>query len=153
MIRLICYAHSAYTSACDGNKCAWRATPLSSEVSFLENPCMRIPAQTRLISPETRVPAEDLHRWQYVSIFITPPPVGTGSGVLFSLDFFLSFFVSLSARLRENGWTDLHEIFREGVEWVSDHGTTWFNFGSIRVNGSPQKPPKPQMAQNGDLDN
>jgi len=25
------------------------------------------------------------------------------------------FFVSLSARLRENGWTDLHEIFREGV--------------------------------------
>jgi len=26
------------------------------------------------------------------------------------------FFVSLSATLRENGWTDLHEIFREGVE-------------------------------------
>jgi len=57
-------------------------------------------------------------------LIITPPPVGTGSGVLFSLDFFLSFFlclylcifVSLSARLRENGWTDLHEIFREGVE-------------------------------------
>jgi len=39
---------------------------------------------------------------------------------LFSLDFFLCFFpcffVSLSATLRENGWTDLHEIFREGVE-------------------------------------
>jgi len=30
------------------------------------------------------------------------------------------FFVSLSARLRENGWTDLHEIFREGVEWPWD---------------------------------
>ena len=29
---------------------------------------------------------------------------------------FIAFFVSLSARLRENGWTDLHEIFREGVE-------------------------------------
>jgi len=29
---------------------------------------------------------------------------------------FLCFFVSLSARLRENGWTDLREIFREGVE-------------------------------------
>ena len=29
---------------------------------------------------------------------------------------FLCLFVSLSARLRENGWTDLHEIFREGVE-------------------------------------
>jgi len=37
-------------------------------------------------------------------------------GVLFSIDFFVYFFVSLSARLRENGWTDLHEIFREGVE-------------------------------------
>ena len=35
-----------------------------------------------------------------------------GGGVLFLLD----FFVSLSATLRENGWTDLHEIFREGVE-------------------------------------
>ena len=41
-------------------------------------------------------------------------------GVLFSIDFFvclfISFFVSLLARLRENGWTDLHETFREGVE-------------------------------------
>jgi len=27
---------------------------------------------------------------------------------------YLSFFVSLLARLRENGWTDLHEIFTEG---------------------------------------
>jgi len=27
----------------------------------------------------------------------------------------MMMFVSLSARLRENGWTDLHEIFREGV--------------------------------------
>jgi len=27
-----------------------------------------------------------------------------------------SLFVSLSATLRENGWTDLHEIFSEGVE-------------------------------------
>jgi len=26
------------------------------------------------------------------------------------------FFVSLLARLPENGWTDLHEIFKEGVE-------------------------------------
>jgi len=50
------------------------------------------------------------------TIVITPPPVGGGGGVLFSLDFFLSFFVSLSATLRENGWTDLREIFREGVE-------------------------------------
>ena len=27
----------------------------------------------------------------------------------------ISLFISLSARLRENGWTDLHEILREGV--------------------------------------
>jgi len=40
----------------------------------------------------------------------------SGSGVLFSIDFFIYFFVSLLARLRENGWTDLHEIFREGME-------------------------------------
>jgi len=47
-----------------------------------------------------------------------------GDGVLFSIDFFvyifvylfIYIFVSLLARLRENGWTDLHEIFREGVE-------------------------------------
>jgi len=43
-----------------------------------------------------------------------------GDGVLFLIDFFvymfLSFFVFLLARLRENGWTDLHEIFREGAE-------------------------------------
>jgi len=34
--------------------------------------------------------------------------------------FFLSFFVSLLARLRENSGSDLHEIFREGVEWPWD---------------------------------
>ena len=34
--------------------------------------------------------------------------------------FFISFFLCLLARLRENGWTDLHEIFREGVEWPWD---------------------------------
>jgi len=34
------------------------------------------------------------------------------------MDFFVSLFVSLLARLRENGWTDLHEIFREGAEWL-----------------------------------
>jgi len=45
-----------------------------------------------------------------------PAPDTSGHRVLFSLDFFVYFFVSLSARLRANGWTDLHEIFREGVE-------------------------------------
>jgi len=50
-----------------------------------------------------------------------PVPDRSGDGILFSIDFFvyifLSFFVYLLARLRKNGWTDLHEIFREGVEW------------------------------------
>jgi len=49
-----------------------------------------------------------------------PASNSIGDGVLFSIGFFVSLFVclfiSLSARLRENGWTDLHEIFREGVE-------------------------------------
>jgi len=34
---------------------------------------------------------------------------------------FISFFVSLLARLRENGRTDLHEIFTEGAEWPWDN--------------------------------
>jgi len=51
-------------------------------------------------------------------------------------DFFLPFFVSLSATLRENGWTDLHEIFREGVEWPWDNLIKfWANSGK-RVGGS-----------------
>jgi len=33
---------------------------------------------------------------------------------------YVSFFVSLLARLWANGWTDLHETFREGVEWPRD---------------------------------
>jgi len=46
------------------------------------------------------------------------------------------FFVSLSATWRENGWTDLHEIFREGVEWPWDDLIQfWVNSGK-RVGGS-----------------
>jgi len=41
--------------------------------------------------------------------------MGTGFVVL-SHHSFVSFFVSLLARLRENGWTDLHENFMEGAE-------------------------------------
>jgi len=48
-----------------------------------------------------------------LEVVITPPPVG-GRGIV--IERFLSFFVSLSATLRENGWTDLHEISRDGVE-------------------------------------
>jgi len=45
-----------------------------------------------------------------------PAPDRLGDGVLFSIDFFVYIFVSLLASLRGIGWTDLHEIFREGVE-------------------------------------
>ena len=75
----------------------------------------------------------------WLEIF-TPPPVGTGSGVLFSLDFFVSLFVSLSARLRENGWTNLHEIFREGMEgpW-DDLIQFWVNSGKRVAPKNPKK--------------
>ena len=60
-------------------------------------------------------------------LFITPSPIHQGTGYCFrsiSLyvcrPMYVCIFVSLSARLRENGWTDLHEIFREGVEWPWD---------------------------------
>jgi len=51
-----------------------------------------------------------------ISNYNYPTPDTIRDRVLFSIDFFVSLFVSLSARLRENGWTDLHEIFREGTE-------------------------------------
>jgi len=44
----------------------------------------------------------------------------------------------VSARLRENGWTDLHEIFREGVEWPWDDLIKfWVNSGK-QVSGSKE---------------
>jgi len=48
---------------------------------------------------------------------LLPSPIG-GRGVVLNqfLCLFISLFVSLSARLQENGWTNLYEIFREGVE-------------------------------------
>jgi len=58
-----------------------------------------------------------------------PVPDTSGDGVLLAIDFFVCLFVclfvyifvSLLARLRENGWTDLHEIFGEGAEWPWDN--------------------------------
>jgi len=41
-----------------------------------------------------------------------------GDGVLFSIDFLDYLF--LCKQDCENGWTDLHEIFMEGVEWPWD---------------------------------
>jgi len=50
--------------------------------------------------------------------------------VLFSIDFFVYFFVSSSARLRENGSTDYHEIFREGAEWL------WYDLITFLLNSA-----------------
>jgi len=62
-----------------------------------------------------------------LAVFIYyPVPDRSGDGVLFSIDSFVYIFVSLLARLRENGWTDLHEIFREGVKWPWDDLITVF---------------------------
>ena len=64
----------------------------------------------------------------------TLPPVG-GRGIVFGR-FLFSFFVSLSATLRENGWADLHEIFRKGVKLPWDDPIKfWVNSGK-RVGGS-----------------
>jgi len=86
----------------------------------------------RLSSVSASISAEQLGYTNFVHCTFYYPASGRGTGYCFRA---ISFFVSLLARLRENGWTDLHEIFREGVEWP-DHGTTRFNFGPIRVNES-----------------
>ena len=59
-----------------------------------------------------------------------PSPINRGTGYCFRLIslfvcIFVYFFVSLSARLWQNGWTDLHEIFREGVAWRWDDPITF----------------------------
>ena len=71
-----------------------------------------------------------------IAIVYYPAP-GRRTGYCFrTLSFFLSFFVSLSATLRENGWTDLHEIFREGVEWPWDDLIKFWVSSGKRVGGS-----------------
>jgi len=52
----------------------------------------------------------------YCMFYIYTVPDRSGDGVLFSIDFFVCFFVSLLAILRENGWTDMREILMEGAE-------------------------------------
>jgi len=76
-----------------------------------------------------------------IMIIITPSPIHRGTGYCFQsislfvyifLCLFVYIFVSLLARLRQNSWTDLHEIFREGAEWP------WDNLIQFWVN--PEKP-------------
>ena len=69
-------------------------------------------------------------RWNFLPRPLPAAP-SRGRGIVFS-----RFFVSLLATLRENGWTDLHEIFTDGVEWLSDDLIQfWVNSGK-RVGGS-----------------
>jgi len=58
------------------------------------------------------------------------PAPDRGTGYCFRA---ISFFLSLLATLRENGWPICMKF--SGKVW-SDHRTTWLNFGSIRVNRS-----------------
>jgi len=59
-----------------------------------------------------------------LSLVYYPVSDTSGDGVLFSID----FFVFLLAGLRENGWTDLHEI----SEVRSDHGTEPAGLSSLQ---------------------
>jgi len=72
---------------------------------------------------EILISHDDLLDQQKCTNNFYPAPDSIGDRVLFSIDFFVCLFVyffffavSLSERLREKGWADLHEIFREGVE-------------------------------------
>ena len=68
------------------------------------------------LPPSPSPTATQFHEGDDVEVNIYPAPDSIGDGVLL---FFDSLFF-LSARLQENGWTDLHEIFRVGVEWPWD---------------------------------
>jgi len=61
MIRLIYDAHS-FQHATAARACAWRATPLSFDVSFLENPCEYPHKLLSFILPETtKTRVSELH--------------------------------------------------------------------------------------------
>ena len=68
--------------------------------------------------------------------FFTPPKVGE-RGIVFGwfLSFFLYLFLCQQHREKTPGPICMNF---SGKVW-SDHGTTWLNFGSIRVNGSGVK--------------
>jgi len=79
------------------------------------------------------------------------PDRDRGTGYCFrSISFFLSFFVSLFLCQQDYEKTAGPICVKFSGKVWSDHGTTWLHFGSIRVNGLPQRP---QKTQNGDLDN
>jgi len=65
------------------------------------------------------------------------PAPGRGTGYCFrAISFFLSFFVYLFLCQQHYDKTAGPICMKFSGKVWSDHGTTWFNFGSIRVNGS-----------------
>jgi len=68
---------------------------------------------------------------------ITPPPIGLRGIVIERfLSCFLSFFVYLFRCQQHYEKTSGPICMKFSGKVWSDHGTTWFNFGSIRVKGS-----------------
>jgi len=63
-----------------------------------------------------------------------------------SISLFIYLFVSLSVRLRENGWTDLHEIFREGLEWPRDDVIQFWDNSVKWIGGSKVNLLSPDIA-------
>jgi len=100
--------------------------------------CNLWPAPEHLCEFSTFVHESKTLSYQTMSNYYHAP--GRGTGFCFrSISLFVSSFVSLSATLRENVWTDLHEIFKEGVEWPWDDLIQfWVNSGK-RVGGSNVK--------------
>ena len=132
-----------WSSFCRGCRSGSIATPYLPVSLLALPPSLRWPLSSPILTPRyprsptlfTFIALRDktIVSVLWIERFITPPPVGRW-GIVFWR--FLSFFVSLSATLRENGWTDLHEIFREGVEWPwNDLIKFWVNSGK-RVDGS-----------------
>jgi len=87
--------------------------------------CFTCSCRSSSCRPHTYTPSFKLLR-------LLPRPDSIGDGVLFSIDLFVCLFVSLSARLRENGWTDLDEISREGVDCGVTTGLPDYVFGQFR---------------------
>ena len=106
----------------------WPRDDIDKHLSWCCTAASRLPPRDSCTATATNKP---LTCDNFTYYFYYPAPVG-GRGIVFGrfLSFFLSFFVSLSATLRENGWTDLHEIFRECMEWPWDDLIKfWVNSG------------------------
>jgi len=75
-----------------------------------------------------------------VCSILTPPPIeGTGycnRAISFFLSLFVCLFIYLLLCQQHYEKTVGPICMKFPGKVLSDHGTTWFNFGSVRVNGS-----------------